>query len=398
MMAGEDRPPLTGPALAKRTAIVAVVAAVVLGLAVFSWVVSAAWLVLFIAILFAVLLDGMTRLAMRWLHLPRPLGLLLAILLLTACIAGVFAFGGLRVASEAPQLRRSLQNSIQRIQHQLRGSEVEHKLHDIGIGAGKSGSGSTSAKAMPAVSAIFSRVQGYLSNSVEVVADLFIVIVAGIYFAAAPGFYIDTVLRLVPERRRDRLRVVAREVGHGLRRWLLGVFVSMLAVGIIAGIGLTLLHVPLAALLAIIATILTFIPYLGTIISTVPALLIALLVSPTTMLYVLLLYLFAHAVEGYVVTPLIQSRTVRLAPGWLILAQLVGGLVAGVFGVLVAAPLLVTVTIIVQLLYVEDVMGDTTRTLGESNEKFRMRRLVGVLRERARRRQGGGPRSGGDAG
>lgn len=386
---------MTRPEFAKRAAIVAVIAVLVVGLAAFAWVVSAAWLVLFIAILFAVLLDGMTRLAMRWLHLPRALGLLLAILFITACIGGIFAFGGLRVASEAPALRHSLQNSIQRIQHQLHGSAVEHKLQDIGIGPDKPGSSSSATGVTPGVSAIFSRAQAYISNSVEVVADLFIVIVAGIYFAAAPGFYIETVLRLVPDARRERLRRVAHEVGHGLRRWLLGVFVSMLSVGIITGIGLTLLHVPLAALLAIIATVMTFIPYLGTIISMVPALLVALLVSPMTVLYVLLLYLLAHAVEGYVVTPLVQSRTVRLAPGWLILAELVGGLAAGVFGVLVAAPLLVTITIIVQLLYVEDVMGDTTRTLGESRETFRMRRLVAALRERARRRHGGTPRSGG---
>jgi predicted PurR-regulated permease PerM len=388
-MASADRSSMTRPEFAKRAAIVAVIAVLVAGVAAFAWVIRQALLVLFVAILFAVLLDGMTRLAMRWLRLPRPLALTLAILVIIACIGGIFTFGGLRVASEAPALRSSLQKSVQRIQQELRGLDVEHKLHDVGIGSGKAGSGPLSKDAGPVFSAIFSHVQGYLSNSVEMVADLFIVIVAGIYFAANPRFYVDTFLKLMPQRRRERLAVVAREVGHGLRRWLLGVFISMLAVGIATGIGLTLLHVPLAGLLAIIATVMTFIPYIGTIISMVPALLVALLVSPITVLYVLLLYLFAHALEGYLVTPLVQSRTVRLAPGWLILSELAGGLAAGVFGVLIAAPLLVTITIAMQLLYVEDVLGDSTRTLGESSEKFRMRRLVAVLRERARRRHGG---------
>jgi len=179
-----------------------------------------------------------------------------------------------------------------------------------------------------------------------------------------------------------------------LRRWMLGVFVSMLAVGILTGIGHTLLHVPLAGLLAIIAAVMTFIPYLGTIIAMVPALLVALLVGPVTVLYVLLLYLFAHALEGYLITPLVQSQTVRLAPGWLVVSELVGGLAAGIFGVLIAAPLLVTLTIIVQLLYVQDVLGDSTRTLGESSEKFRVRKLIAALRMRAARRHGGDPGSG----
>ncbi|MGH8111156.1 MAG: AI-2E family transporter [Rhodanobacteraceae bacterium] len=388
-MAATGRPPMTRPEFAKRAAVVAVIAVLVAGVAAFVWSVSHALLVFFVAILFAVLLDGMTRLAMRWLRLPRPLGLLLAILVIVGCLGGVFVFGGLRVTSEVPALRSSLQQSIRRIEHELHGTGVAHKLQEMGIGPGKPGSGSLTKGAGPKFSAIFSHIQGYLSGSVEMMADLFIIIVAGIYFAANPPFYVDTFLKLVPERRRERLRVVARGVGHGLRRWLLGVFVSMLAVGIVTGIGLTLLRVPLAGLLAIIATLMTFIPYLGTIIAMVPALLVALLVGPVTVLYVLILYLFAHALEGYLVTPLVQSRTVHLAPGWLILSQLVGGLAAGIFGVLIAAPLLVTITIIVQMLYVEDVLGDSTRVLGESRERFRMRRLVAVLRERAARRRGG---------
>jgi len=390
-MADTDRPPMTRPEFAKRVVLVAVIVVLVVGVAAFVWSVSRALVVLFVAILFAVLLDGMTRLSMRWLRLPRPLGLLLAIFVIMACLGGIFVLGGLRVANEAPALRSSLQQSIQHIQSELHSSGVEHKLHDIGIGigSGKAGSSPLTKGGGPGFSAIFSHVQGYLSNSVGTVADLFIVIVAGIYFATNPGFYVDTFLKLVSERRRERLRVVTRQVGHGLRRWLLGVMVSMLAVGVLTGIGLTLLHVPLAGLLAIIATLMTFIPYLGTIIAMVPALLLALLVSPSTVLYVLVLYLLAHALEGYVVTPLIQSRTVRLAPGWLVLFELVGGLAAGIFGVLIAAPLLVTITIIVQLLYVEDVLGDSTRVLGESSEGFRMRRLVAVLRVRAARRRGG---------
>lgn len=385
-MPGADGSRLPLGEFSRRVAVVAAVAALVAGVAAFFWTVSQAWLVLFVTILFAVLLDGLTRLAMRWLRLPRPLGLTLAILIIVAFIAGIFAFGGLRVANEAPALGRNMQQSIQRIERNLRDMGVERKLHDMGVSPDKLKLGSPASGGAPALTGLFSHVQGYLSTSVEMVADLFIIIVAGIYFAAGPHLYIDTPLKLVPEHRRERLRLVAREVGHGLRRWLLGTFISMLVVGIVAGIGLTLLHVPLAGLLAIIAALLTFIPYLGTIISMVPALLLALLVSPITVLYVLLLYLGAHALEGYLVTPMVQSRTVHLIPGWLILSQLVGGLAAGVFGVLIAAPLLVTITIIVQLLYVEDVLGDSTRVLGESREKFVIRRLAARLAARVRRR------------
>lgn len=387
-MASADGSRLPLGEFARRAAVVAAIAVVIVGVAAFFWLVSHAWLVLFVTILFAVLLDGMARLAMRWLRLPRPLALILAILLIVAFIGGIFAFGGLRVASETPALQRNMQQSIQHIEHSLRGTGIERKLHTIGVTPDKLTPDSLSKGGGSGFfTGVFSHVQGYLSTSVEVVADLFIVIVAGIYFAASPHFYIDTPLKLVPERRRERLRLVATEVGHGLRRWLLGTFVSMLTVGIVTGIGLTLLHVPLAGLLAIIACLLTFIPYLGTIISMVPALLLALLVSPATMVYALLLYLFAHALEGYLVTPMVQSRTVHLIPGWLIMSELVGGLAAGVYGVLIAAPLLVTITIIVQLLYVEDVLGDSMRVLGESRQQFVMRRIAARMAARVPRRR-----------
>lgn len=388
-MSAADGSRLTLSEFTKRAGVVAAIAVLIAGVAAFFWTVSQAWLVLFVAVLFAVLLDGMTRLVTRWIRLPRPLALTLAILIIIAFIAGVFAFGGLRVANEAPALRSNLQQSVQHIEYRLHGTGVERKLHDIGVSPDKLKLGSPASSDGSVLSGVFSHVQGYVSTSVEMVADLFIIIVAGIYFAASPHFYIDTPLKLVPEHRRERLRLVAREVGHGLRRWLLGTFISMLAVGIVTGIGLTLLHVPLAGLLAIIACLLTFIPYLGTIISMVPALLLALLVSPTTVVYVLLLYLFAHALEGYLITPMVQSRTVHLIPGWLILSELVGGLAAGVFGVLIAAPLLVTITITVQLLYVEDVLGDSMRVLGESREGFVMRRIAARLAARVRRRRGG---------
>lgn len=342
---------------AKRVAIVAGIALLVAALAAFLWTVSHALLVLFAAILFAVMLDGLARLISRGARLPRSLALTIAIVGVAAFVVGIFVFGGMRVANQAPELRRNMEQSINRI---------EHRLHHMGVNPSTLGLGSSSTNdALPGLSKLFSYVNGYVSTSVELVTDVLIIIVAGIYFAASPRFYIGTPIMLVPKHRRGRLREVGREMGHALRRWLVGRFVAMLSVGLLTGIGLTLLKVKLAALLAVIACLLTFIPYLGTIISLIPAVLVALLNAPMTAVYVMLLYLCAHTLEGYVLSPLIQSRTVHLAPGWLILSQLLGGLAAGIFGILIAAPLLVTLTILVQMLYVEDVLGDSVRILGE---------------------------------
>lgn len=351
--AGDSRLPLTE--FARRTAVVAGMALLTAAFAAFLWSVSRALLVLFAAVLFAVMLDGLTRPILRWTRLPRRVALTLTIVGITACVVGIFLLGGMRIASQAPVLRRNMEHSIEQIQHQLK---------DMGFDSSKLSMRSASGK-LPGFSKLFSNVSGYLSTSVQMITDLVIIIVTGIYFAANPQFYIGTVIMLVSRRRRARLRSVGCEVAHALRRWLIGRFAAMLSVGILTGVGLALLQVKLAGLLAVIACLLTFIPYLGTIISLIPAVLLGILNGPMTAAYVVLLYLGAHTLEGYILSPLIQQQTVHLAPGWLILSQLLGALAAGLFGVLIAAPLLVALTILVQMLYVEDVLGDSVRILGE---------------------------------
>jgi predicted PurR-regulated permease PerM len=342
---------------ARRTAIIAGIVLVAGFVGVFLWLIGESVLVPFAAALLAVLLDGLACVLMRHTPLGHGVALLAVIAAIVAILAGIIYLGGLRITNQAPVLRQDMHQSI---------VQIEHQLKDMGINVHALEAQSTQHKAA-SLSQVANNVPvgGYLSTSLEVIADVVIILVAGIYFAATPRFYVNTVLRLAPPRRRARLREVSSEIGHALRRWLIGRFLSMLAVGIITGVGLALLGVDLAALLAVIAGLLTFIPYLGAIMAVIPALLLGLLVSPMTAIYVAALYLGAHAAEGYVLTPMIQRQTVHVAPAWLILSQLVGGLLAGLFGILLAAPLLVAVTVLVQILYVEDVLHDNVRVLGE---------------------------------
>ncbi len=158
-----------------------------------------------------------------------------------------------------------------------------------------------------------------------------------------------------------------RRLEHGRdrkgRAWAAGTARAKV-VGAITIMGMLLLNVRLALLLGFMAGALTFIPYLGSILSLIPAVLIALLNGPATALYVAVLYLGAHITEGYILTPLIQGEVVHLAPGWLIMAQLFGYLLAGVFGMATATPVAVVLTIVVQMLYLQDVLGDHVRLLG----------------------------------
>jgi predicted PurR-regulated permease PerM len=149
------------------------------------------------------------------------------------------------------------------------------------------------------------------------------------------------------------------QLGHTLRWWLVGRIAGMIVVGFLTWIGLLLLGVPLSFTLATLAAILDFVPNIGPIIAAVPAVLVGLTESPMTGLYVALLYFAIQTLEGTLMTPLIEQRTVSLAPVLLLSAQLIMGVLFGVLGLLLATPFLVVLVIIIQRLYIEDVLGDS---------------------------------------
>jgi hypothetical protein len=148
------------------------------------------------------------------------------------------------------------------------------------------------------------------------------------------------------------------DIGDTLARWLIGKSLSMLIVGIATAGGLTLLGVPLGLILGIIAGLLDFIPYIGPILAGVPAVLIALSISPDLALYTVLLFLAIQTLEGYVLQPLVEARAVEIPPALTIVMQLVFGSLFGFAGIALATPLTAMLMVLVNKLYVEDILGD----------------------------------------
>jgi predicted PurR-regulated permease PerM len=132
----------------------------------------------------------------------------------------------------------------------------------------------------------------------------------------------------------------------------------MSIVGILTSLGLWLLGVPLPITLGFVAAFLTFIPNLGPLLAAVPQALLALNVGPQTVVYVLIFNLVLQGVESYLFTPIIQRHEVTLPPILTIAAQLLMGVLFGIIGVMMAAPLVVATMVIVQMLYVHDYLGD----------------------------------------
>jgi predicted PurR-regulated permease PerM len=139
---------------------------------------------------------------------------------------------------------------------------------------------------------------------------------------------------------------------------VLGRLFSMVALGILTALGLWALGVPAAVALGLFAALLTFVPYIGAFVAALPAVLLAAAVKPILALYVAGLYLAIHIIEGYVLVPLVQRRAAHLPPALILAAQLILGLLAGIFGLLLAPPLLAAIVVLVRDIYVEDTLGD----------------------------------------
>ena len=188
-------------------------------------------------------------------------------------------------------------------------------------------------------------------------ADVILVFFLAAYLAVSPRTYRNGLLRLAPPSARERLGESLDASGVALRKWLVGQLGAMVFVGVLTGIGLWAIGVPLAIPLAILMMLLDFVPVIGPFIAAIPGVLIAFSQSPQLALYAAMVYLAVQFIEGHVVMPLAQKWAVALPPALALLGIVAFGLVFGLIGVLFAMPLLVVTIVLVQKLYIEPLEG-----------------------------------------
>ena len=116
----------------------------------------------------------------------------------------------------------------------------------------------------------------FFSTSFGLLGNLLVLTFLTLYLAASPRTYVDGLLLLVPPARRPRAAQVLAAIGFQLKWWLVGRLVAMASVGLIAGVGLWLIGVPQFLVLALVAALLTAIPFIGPILGAVPGVLVAL--------------------------------------------------------------------------------------------------------------------------
>lgn len=321
-------------------------AAVVLLLIVFAVDVL---LLVFASILLAILLRSLAEPMAERLHISQRWALAIVVAILAASLSIIGWAIAPSIGEQVRELQASLPAALQRLQQEL----SRFVWLEVFFDTAQQANGGAAAPPQMA-----SKVTGAVSGTLAALGNTVVTVVIALYLAADPRPYIEGTIRLFPVAHRDRVREVLNAIGQTLRWWLFGKVISMALVGTAVFVGLIALGVKMAAALALIAALLDFIPNIGPLLAFIPAALFALLQGPTQVLYVALLYGAIQVVEGYLLTPLIERRTVELPPALTLTALLVGALLFGWLGLLLAAPATAALLVIVQMVYVEDTLGE----------------------------------------
>ncbi|WP_159716091.1 AI-2E family transporter [Geminicoccus flavidas] len=309
-----------------------------------------ALLLLFAGVLFAVLLRAMTRGVVRLTGLPDSLGLAVTALCLLVLGAAAVLLAAPSVTEQVANLVQAVPQAWNSLTDRIsRGMDLAGPLGEV-----SKDMGSELTPDAGTLQTVLGSGFGAITGAIGAVGSLFVVLVTGLYLAADPDVYRRGIVRLIPIRGRGRAREILELIGHRLEGWLVGAMIDMALVGSLTWLGLWFLDIPMALTLALFAALMTFVPNIGPVLGFVPILLVALGQGTGTLLAAFALYIAVQTVESYLVTPLVQQRAIALPPVLIFFAQIILGLVFGLWGLALAMPLTAAISVLIEELYIKD--------------------------------------------
>ena len=313
------------------------------------WRLSSVLLLMFAGVLVALALRRSMLPLQRRLHLPAKLALLVVVVGAVVLIGTVSGWLGAAASEQLQLLRDTLPRALMASRDWLSRFVLGSWLLDLWDARGPQADD---------LQRLASVARGTLNASLGVLGGLLLVLALALYLAADPQTYRRGLLRLLPQKHRARAARSADAAATALARWMLGQAAAMLVIGVMTTIGLALVGVPLAVPLGVIAGVLEFVPYFGPLLSALLIVIVALTTGEQTALGAVLVCLVVQQSEAYLVQPLIQRWAVSLPPVLSIVAVLIFGLLFGLPGLLLGAPLMVLTVTLVEHLYVRDVLGE----------------------------------------
>ncbi|HEX7790373.1 MAG TPA: AI-2E family transporter [Afipia sp.] len=339
----------------------------------FTWYYAATLFLVFAGILLGVALTAMTHLLQKVMGGPHALRLALVCVVLAGLLSGVVFLGGSTIARQAAVLSNTLKSQLATVKTFLEQHGVDTSYLELGsptaAAAATTDTPSTAAptpppglpKNLPSAGAlasgggaIVSQTLKLLLGTVSAVGNFFIVLFLGLSFAAQPSVYRRGLLALSPKRHRASVTVVVDRISDTLERWLIAQMITMAAVFMVTWIGLSIIGIDSAFILGIQAGLLAFIPTVGALVGGLIIVLASLASGWVAAASAFVLFLGVHALESYILTPIIQRQALDIPPATLFAFQILFGVVFGLWGLALALPLMAIVKVIITYLREDD--------------------------------------------
>jgi predicted PurR-regulated permease PerM len=328
-----------------------------------AWYFAAALFLIFAGVLLGAALTAMTDGLGRLIRLPHPLRLGIVCLALAVLLLGVIVLGGATIADQAKVLSGTIKSQLVDLKSFLDKNGIDTSYFDLSNVTAQQGDSSAGAQGTPAPhnlpsasalassgGAIVSQTLKLLLGTVSAVGNIFIVLFLGLAFAAQPNVYRNGLLFLAPAKLRDRVTVIFDRIGETLERWLIAQILTMFVVFAVTWIGLAIIGIPSSFILGIQAGLLAFIPTVGALVAGLIVVLASLASGWVATLSAFALFLGVHALESFLLTPIIQRQALDIPPATLFAFQIFFGVVFGIWGLALALPLIAIIKVIIDYL------------------------------------------------
>lgn len=331
-----DQDTLTDRRVFRTTVIVIATAAAAYAL----WQLADLLLLVFACALIALIFFNLARWIVDRTGLSFGLALTVSVIGILATLTGAFWFFGNSLSNEFTELAQRLPQAWEVFRARVAVTPVGAEFFR------------RAGEMVPSGQTIVGVVTGLLTGLGTILSALAIVIIGGIYLAAQPRLYGKGVIMLTPQSARGKLTRTFLAVADSLNAWLIGQGIGMVFVGVASTIGLSLIGLPAAPAIGLVAGLCEFVPYLGTIVVVVPSVILAFGQSTTMGIWTIVVLITVQQVQGNLVMPLLQSRMVELPPALTIFSLVALGVLLGPVGVILATPLTVVAMVMVKSLYV----------------------------------------------
>lgn len=331
-------------------------------------------LLLFIAVLFGLYLGAVTDVFQQRLHIPRPVGVALAVLF---TIAGLVGVGYLVVPPVADQTQELVEASPQLLagwDSALVEVASRSPLFAEAVGVAGGEGASPLGGLLAEIRGWAAALPDYLASGVTFLIHFVSVMIMGVFLAVRPNQYREGLILLAPPRHRELVRDILTELGATLRAWITGQLFAMFTLALMTWLGLWILRVPYALAFGVFTGLVAIVPFFGTLVSTLlPALFVLGAGGLGKFFAVILLGLIVHLVEANLIIPMVMQHQVKLPPVLTLLSVLIMGTLLHAIGLIVAVPVLATVIVVGRRIYIDRLLEGKGFRRAVRDEAIRIR-------------------------